>query len=62
MPEPREAQSPYEVPREDRAAASHTFASDIDQQKLLAHLRSEVVALREEVSSLAKRIDKLEKG
>ena len=53
--------SPYDIPREDRAAAAHTFSSDVDQQKMLTQVRSEVVALREEVRSLAKRIDKLER-
>ena len=52
---------PYEVPREDRAGSSHDFASDVDQQKMLAGIRSEVAALRDQVSSLAARIEKLEK-
>lgn len=54
--------SPYEIPKEDRAAAAHAFASDIDQQKMLAQIKSEVVALREEVRSLAKRVERLEKS
>jgi hypothetical protein len=54
--------SPYEVPKEDRAVAAHSFASDIDQQKMLAQIRSEVAALREEVVSLSKRIERLEKS
>lgn len=54
--------SPYDVPREDRAAQPHAFASDIDQQKMIAQLRSEVAALGEQVRSLAGRIEKLEKG
>jgi hypothetical protein len=59
---PNEApSSPYDVPREDRAAASHTFTSDVDQQRLLAQIKSEVSMLREEVSSLAKRVEKLER-
>lgn len=62
MPEPREAPSPYDVPKEDRAAPLHAFASDVDQQKLLAQLRSEVAALREEAKSLARRVEKLERG
>lgn len=56
------APSPYDVPKEDRAAAPHAFASDIDQQKMLAQIRSEVAALREQVRSLAKRVEKLEGG
>ena len=52
--------SPYDVPKEDRAAAPHAFASDVDQQKLLAQLKSEVAALREEIKSLARRVDRLE--
>lgn len=54
--------SPYNVPKEDRAATPYTFVSDVDQQKLFTEIRSEVAALREEVKSLAKRVDKLEKG
>jgi hypothetical protein len=54
--------SPYDIPREDRAAAAHTFSSDVDQQKMLAQISSEVAALREEVRSLSKRVDKLERG
>jgi|GEM_PF-5082590 len=53
---------PYEIPKEEHAAAAHTFASDIDQQKMLAQIKSEVVALREEVRSLGKRIERLEKS
>lgn len=56
------APSPYDIPKEDRAAASHSFASDIDQQKLLAQVRSEVAAIKEEIKSLAKRVDALEKS
>jgi hypothetical protein len=52
--------SPYDVPKEDRAAGPHAFASDVDQQKMLAQLRSEVAALREETRSLARRVDRLE--
>lgn len=54
--------SPYQVPKEDRAAAAHSFASDVDQQKVLAQLKSEVAALGEEVMSLAKRVERLEKS
>jgi hypothetical protein len=53
--------SPYDVPKEDRAGAPHAFASDVDQQKLLAQLKSEVAALREQVASMAKRIEMLER-
>jgi hypothetical protein len=52
--------SPYDVPREDRAAGPHAFSSDVDQQKMLAQLRSEVAALREELRSLARRVGRLE--
>lgn len=54
--------SPYNIPKEDRAATPHTFVSDVDQQKMFIEIRSEIAALREEVKSLAKRVDKLEKG
>lgn len=54
--------SSYNVPKEDRAPTPHTFVSDVDQQKMFTEIRSEVAALREEVKSLAKRVDKLEKG
>lgn len=55
--------SPYNVPKEDRAATPpHAFVSDVDQQKLFTEIRSEFAALREEVKSLAKKVDKLEKG
>ena len=54
--------SPYDIPKEDCAAAPHAFASDVDQQKLLAQIMSEVAALREEVKSLARRVEGLEKG
>ena len=53
--------SPYDFPREDRAAAAHTFSSDIDQQKMLMQIKSELAALMEEVRTLAKRVDKLER-
>jgi len=56
------APSPYDIPKEDRAAASHSFASDIDQQKLLAQVRSEVAAIKEEIKSLTRRVDALEKS
>ncbi len=59
---PNEAlSSPYNLPREDRAVASRIFTSDVDQQKLLAQINSEVALLREELSSLAKRVEKLER-
>lgn len=54
--------SPYDVPKEDRAGTPQAFVSDVDQQKLLTQIRSEVAAVREEVKSLAKRVDKLESG
>jgi hypothetical protein len=54
--------SPYNVPKEDRAASPHAFVSDVDQQKLFTEIKSEVAALREELKSLAKKVDKLEKG
>jgi hypothetical protein len=54
-------EDPYQVPREDRAASSHDFASDVDQQKILAGIRSEIAALKDQVSSLAARVEKLEK-
>jgi len=54
--------SPYDVPKEDRAVPTHAFASDVDQQRILAQLRSEVAALREQVRSLAGRIEKLEQS
>jgi hypothetical protein len=59
MPDLKE--DPYQVPREDRAASSHDFASDVDQQKMLARIRSEVAALGEQVRLLAARVEKLEK-
>jgi hypothetical protein len=52
--------SPYDVPREDRAAGPHAFSSDVDQQKALTQLKSDVAALREELRSLAKRVGRLE--
>jgi hypothetical protein len=52
--------SPYDVPKEDHTPGPHAFASDIDQQRLLAQMKSEVAALREEVRSLARRVDRLE--
>ncbi|HEX7032818.1 MAG TPA: hypothetical protein VF172_07455 [Nitrososphaera sp.] len=58
----KEESPPYEIPKEDRTVAAHAFASDIDQQKMLAQIKSEVVALREEVRSLGKRVERLEKG
>jgi hypothetical protein len=54
--------SPYEISDEAHAVAPHTFASDIDQQKMLAQIKSEVDALREEVKLLGKRIERLEKS
>jgi len=39
--------SPNNVPREDRAAALHTFTSDVDQQKMVADIKSETATLRE---------------
>ena len=54
--------SPYNVPKEDRAFSPHAFVSDVDQQKLFTEIKSEVAALREELKSLAKKVDKLEKG
>lgn len=55
-------ESSYEVPKEDRAVTAHSFASDIDQQKMIAQIRSEVAALRSEIASLSKRVEKLEKS
>ncbi|HXG07005.1 MAG TPA: hypothetical protein VNI77_06740 [Nitrososphaera sp.] len=54
--------SPYEIPKEDHTSTIHTFASDIDQQKMLAQIKSEILALREEVRSLAQRVGRLEKS
>lgn len=53
--------SPYEVPKEDRAVTAHSFTSDVDQQKMIAEIRSEVAALRSEIASLSKRVAALEK-
>jgi hypothetical protein len=58
--EPPLIPSTYHIPVEDRAASSHTFTSDIDQQKMIKELRSEVAILREDLKSLSKRIEKLE--
>ncbi len=54
--------SPYNIPKEDRAITPHGFLSDVDQQKLLTQIRSEIATLREEVKSLARKVDKLERG
>jgi hypothetical protein len=56
----RSTYSPYDIPREGHAAIAHTFTSDIDQQKLIKELRSDVDILREELKSLSKRIEILE--
>ena len=52
--------SSYHIPLEDHAASSHTFTSDIDQQRLIKELQSEVAILREDLKSLSKRVEKLE--
>jgi hypothetical protein len=54
--------SPYNIPKEDRAATPQTFVSDVDQQKMFTEIKSEIAALREEVNSLAKKVDKIERG
>jgi hypothetical protein len=52
--------SSYHIPPENHATSSHAFTSDIDQQKLIKELQSEVAILREDLKSLFKRIEKLE--
>jgi hypothetical protein len=52
--------SPYDIPREDRTVSAHTYISDVDQQRLIKELRSEVALLREDLNLLSKRIEKLE--
>jgi hypothetical protein len=52
--------SSYHIPTENHATSSHAFTSDIDQQKLIKGLQSEVAILREDLKSLSKRIEKLE--
>ena len=50
----------YDIPSEDRTVSAHTYISDVDQQRLIKELSSEVALLREDLNSLSKRIEKLE--
>jgi hypothetical protein len=58
--QPSSTSSPYDIPREDRAGSAHTFTSDLDQQKIIHELKSEVAMLHEAFKSLSKRVEKLE--
>jgi len=49
-----------DIPIEGHAALANTFTSDIDQQKLIKELKSDVETLREQLRLLSKRMEKLE--